>query len=197
MRNKPFTKAICFALALLIICSVGLYASAAAICTPKTMVATYDEDEGLLAIKGTYTGMLQSGRAYMLSLVDANGRMISTKNVLGSQIDKGNGVFEYSFELLASALTNNTMPMRITLSCTTANVIDPITAEVTEPFTLGDVNNDGSIDNLDATLILQYDAGLLSQSISAFAGDANGDGAVDNLDAVLILKYDAGLIDKI
>ncbi|MBQ3081551.1 MAG: hypothetical protein IJC49_03780 [Clostridia bacterium] len=56
----------------------------------------------------------------------------------------------------------------------------------------GDVNNDGVIDNLDAVMILKYDAGLIND-ISDIA-DANGDGYIDNLDATLILKYDAGLI---
>ena len=183
MRNRIIS----FALVLLIICSAALSVSAASICTPKTMVATYDAETNEFVLSGSYAGTLQPTRAYMVSLVDANGKMISIKNPLGSELDKGNGVFEYRFELLASSLKNNTMPMKVTLSCTTANVIAPITAEVT-PFTLGDVNCDGSIDNLDATLILQYDAGLLDKTIPVLAGDTNDDGAVDNLDAVIDRK---------
>lgn len=61
---------------------------------------------------------------------------------------------------------------------------------------LGDVNLDGSIDNLDAVTVLRYDAGAISLGDKQKkAGDTNGDGTVDNLDATLILKYDAGLIN--
>lgn len=61
-------------------------------------------------------------------------------------------------------------------------------------FRIGDVNGDGYTDNLDAALILKYDAGLALLGISAKeASDYNGDGLTDNLDASLILKFDAGL----
>ena len=61
---------------------------------------------------------------------------------------------------------------------------------------VGDVNLDGSIDNLDAVTVLRYDAGSVPLSDEQKkAGDTNGDGMVDNLDATLILKYDAGLIN--
>ncbi len=65
-------------------------------------------------------------------------------------------------------------------------------------YEIGDVNADGYVDNLDAAMVLKYDAGLIDlkyeQLISA---DANGDGYADNLDAAMILKYDAGIIDSL
>ena len=61
--------------------------------------------------------------------------------------------------------------------------------------TLGDVNGDDTIDNLDAVVILKYDAGLISDTPAN--ADVNGDDVVDNLDATKILKYDAGLIDEL
>lgn len=59
----------------------------------------------------------------------------------------------------------------------------------------GDVNEDGSVDNLDAVMVLRYDAGTIELNETARSrGDLNGDGMIDNLDATIILKYDAGLI---
>lgn len=59
----------------------------------------------------------------------------------------------------------------------------------------GDVNEDGSVDNLDAVMVLRYDAGTVELNDTARSrGDLNGDGVIDNLDATIILKYDAGLI---
>lgn len=62
-------------------------------------------------------------------------------------------------------------------------------------FGCGDVNGDGDINNLDASLALRYDAAVIdfNENEIGFA-DVNGDGKVDNLDAVMILKYDAGII---
>jgi len=62
-------------------------------------------------------------------------------------------------------------------------------------FTPCDINGDGICNNLDATAVLKYDAGineLPEESLEDY--DLNGDGKVNNLDAAMILKYDAGLI---
>ncbi|MBR3777759.1 MAG: hypothetical protein IKL02_09220, partial [Kiritimatiellae bacterium] len=41
-------------------------------------------------------------------------------------------------------------------------------------FLPGDVNGDGYVDNLDAAMILKYDAGILD-SINEATADVNGD----------------------
>ena len=70
-------------------------------------------------------------------------------------------------------------------------------ALTTLAFCKGDVNGDSYIDNLDAAMILKYDAGIIELEPTAeTSGDVNSDGFVDNLDAAMILKYDAGIIDS-
>ena len=60
---------------------------------------------------------------------------------------------------------------------------------------LGDINNDGSIDSIDATLILSDYADLAVGKATSFnaeqakAADVNGDGKYDSIDASLILAY--------
>ncbi|OGO51099.1 MAG: hypothetical protein A2148_07000 [Chloroflexi bacterium RBG_16_68_14] len=56
----------------------------------------------------------------------------------------------------------------------------------------GDVNKDGRTNSIDATLVLQYVAGLLP-SINQNA-DVNEDGRTNSIDATLILQFSAGLI---
>ena len=72
------------------------------------------------------------------------------------------------------------------------------TASSSEPEVLyGDVNDDGEINSMDATLILKYDAGtgtLTNDQLKA--ADVSGDGEVDSADATLILKFDSGLITE-
>jgi hypothetical protein len=57
-----------------------------------------------------------------------------------------------------------------------------------------DVNCNGVLNAIDATLLLQLSAALISALRCDFLADANGDGRVDAVDATLILQFDAGLI---
>ncbi len=73
---------------------------------------------------------------------------------------------------------------------------DDVIATPEVEITLGDINEDGFIDYLDAMTALRYDAELVTlDDNQLLAGDVNGDGSVDSLDAILILRYDAGLIE--
>ena len=57
----------------------------------------------------------------------------------------------------------------------------------------GDADGDGEVTPIDASKVLQYDAGIILLS-NPLAADVNNDGEVDPLDASLILKFDAGII---
>ncbi|MEX2158439.1 MAG: dockerin type I repeat-containing protein [Dehalococcoidia bacterium] len=59
----------------------------------------------------------------------------------------------------------------------------------------GDVSCDGSVDSRDASLILQYDAGLLGSLPCAQAADVDGSGSANAIDAIFVLQLEAGLID--
>lgn len=65
------------------------------------------------------------------------------------------------------------------------------------PYTMGDVNGDGSIDVIDASLILRYAANLntLTDTQKA-AADVNGNNSIDVIDASMVLRYAANLIDS-
>lgn len=74
----------------------------------------------------------------------------------------------------------------------------PPTATRTPTATLakavGDVNDDGHVDPVDAALILQFDAGLTHSLPNAPSANVNNDGHVNAIDAQLILQFIAGLI---
>ena len=59
---------------------------------------------------------------------------------------------------------------------------------------LGDVNDDGRIDPIDAALVLQFSAGILPVLPTFDRGDVNQDGTVNAIDAALILQFAAGLL---
>ncbi len=61
----------------------------------------------------------------------------------------------------------------------------------------GDVNCRGRVDAIDATLILQLDAGIVSSLLCQRNGDVNHDGRVNALDAAIVLQYVAGIIPSL
>ena len=62
---------------------------------------------------------------------------------------------------------------------------------------LGDVNCDGMINSIDATLVLQLSSGLIASLPCSGNADVNVSGAVNAIDAALILQLVAGLIDHL
>lgn len=59
---------------------------------------------------------------------------------------------------------------------------------------LGDVNCDDRVNAVDAALILQRDAGLVSTLPCDENADVSGDGRINSIDAALILQREAGLL---
>jgi hypothetical protein len=68
---------------------------------------------------------------------------------------------------------------------------------VTPRKAVGDVDDDGSVDAVDALLILQFHARLLASLPNPGSADVNADGRIDSLDAKLVLQYVAGLIHEL
>jgi len=63
--------------------------------------------------------------------------------------------------------------------------------------TPGDANCDGSVNSIDAALVLQFSARLLVSLACAGGADADLDGDVDAIDAALILQFTAGLLNSL
>ncbi|MBN1696183.1 MAG: glycoside hydrolase family 3 C-terminal domain-containing protein [Spirochaetales bacterium] len=59
---------------------------------------------------------------------------------------------------------------------------------------IGDVNNDGSVNIVDALLVAQYYVGLNPGNFDTDRADANCNGNIDIVDALLIAQYYVGLI---
>ena len=62
---------------------------------------------------------------------------------------------------------------------------------------LGDTNNDGSINIVDALLIAQYYVGLNPANFNQAAADTNCDGSINIVDALLVAQYYVGLVPQL
>lgn len=75
--------------------------------------------------------------------------------------------------------------------------IDAVACAAVLEGATGDVNCDGSINSVDAALVLQYNSGLIDALPCLGGADADGNGGVDSVDAALILQFHAGLIARL
>jgi hypothetical protein len=86
---------------------------------------------------------------------------------------------------------------------TATNTPPPTNTPVTPPTPTagpikmcGDVNDDGLVNSVDAQLILQLKANLITSLPNEPSGDVNDDGQLTSVDAALILQRTAGLIPQ-
>ena len=75
--------------------------------------------------------------------------------------------------------------------------VPPPTATNTPSKLCGDVNVDGVANAVDASLVLQLKAGIISSLTNEASADVNGDGEITSVDAALILQLEAGLISEL
>ena len=96
----------------------------------------------------------------------------------------------------------------LTIECLEATPVPTVTPTPTQtstptvtptptPGVPGDVDCDGNISSIDASLILQLDAGLLDLLPCAQNADLNGDGEANSIDAALVLQRVAGLSNRL
>jgi plastocyanin len=62
---------------------------------------------------------------------------------------------------------------------------------------VGDANCNGSVDSIDAALILQFSASLTNSLPCQQNADVNASGAIDSIDAALVLQHTAGLLPSL
>lgn len=78
----------------------------------------------------------------------------------------------------------------------TSSSSTPTPTQTTSPGLLGDVNNDSTVDIVDALLIAQFYVGLNPANFNQSTADVNCDSSIDIVDALLIAQLYVGLISE-
>jgi hypothetical protein len=101
----------------------------------------------------------------------------------------GAGLACTNFTASVNSGTNTPAPTAVQTSA-------PTVVPTAAPGNIGDVNNSGAIDIVDALLVAQYYVGLNPSNFDISKADTNCNGSVDIVDALLIAQYYVGLISR-
>jgi len=116
--------------------------------------------------------------------------------LVGSATAVKGAAFSHSHVALGN-LGDSTGVISFAYPALSANAYTPLVPSDREMT--GDVNGDGTVNTVDARLILQFIVGKnpLPDSDAFVRADVNGDGIVNTIDARLILQYIVGKADAL
>ena len=163
--------------------------------TSGTEAQTYAVSNGIqfnsiasgTTVKGTAKSYLSADDTVTIQLVKS--RVVAYETTV-----KGNSA-DYSI----SGVANGTYTMRVSKKSHadreyTVKVWSVDVTQNVEIFPIGDVNSDGDISVVDATLVQKYIVGLEKLTdLQKKSAEVNGDGEISVVDATLIQKYIVGL----
>ena len=163
--------------------------------TSGTEAQTYADRNGIqfnsiasgTTVKGTAKSYLSADDTVTIQLVKS-GVVAYETTVKGNSAD-------YSI----SGVANGTYTMRVSKKSHadreyTVKVSSADVTQNVEIFPIGDVNSDGDISVVDATLVQKYIGGLEKLTdLQKKSAEVNGDGEISVVDATLIQKYIVGL----
>lgn len=104
------------------------------------------------------------------------------------------GTYLYRCEVHPIAMRGRVIVINVSEETPNLTPTPPIAATPTPARRPGDVDCGGTLNSIDAALVLQFDAGLLQSLACPQNGDLNNDGRTNSVDAALILQHVAGLI---
>lgn len=163
--------------------------------TSGTEAQTYADSNGIqfnsiasgTTVKGTAKSYLSADDTVTIQL-EKSGVAVYETTVKGNSTD-------YSI----SGVANGTYTMRVSKKSHadreyTVKVSSADVTQNVEIFPIGDVNSDGDISVVDATLVQKYIVGLEKLTdLQKKSAEVNGDGDISVVDATLIQKYIVGL----
>lgn len=163
--------------------------------TSGTEAQTYADSNGIqfnsiasgTTVKGTAKSYLSADDTVTIQL-KKSGVAVYETTVKGNSTD-------YSI----SGVANGTYTMRVSKKSHadreyTVKVSSADVTQNVEIFPIGDVNSDGDISVVDATLVQKYIVGLEKLTdLQKKSAEVNGDGEISVVDATLIQKYIVGL----
>lgn len=144
---------------------------------------------------GVAVNSLEDNQQYLLLVLKGEGVPTAENIAYIDQAAAQNG--SVSFTAYPSALTKGTYHVYLVGAGKTFAESKVASFKCDQKYTLGDVNEDGTIDSVDALKILQNWVGKIDlKSNQKLAADVNKDNAIDSVDALKILQLWIGKISS-
>ena len=139
---------------------------------------------------------LVNDQQYLLLVIKGEGVPTAENIAYIDQAAAQNG--SVSFTAYPSALTKGEYYVYLVGADKPFNIVAPAaTFQYDQRYTLGDVNEDGKVNSVDAMRVLQFVVGKTTLSdVQLLAADVNGDKKVNTVDAMRILQFAVGIIDS-
>ena len=143
-------------------------------------------DAGLLVTFGSFFGVLPTSPDFGAVLFsDTSFTLILPLAALG-----GDGMLNFGMSVANLGGPTDCLPDGGSISCSGGSC-------AFAPFRNGDANCDRVTNSVDAAIVLQFEAVLITSVACPAAADVDGNGFPNSLDAVLILQFVAGLIEEL
>lgn len=144
---------------------------------------------------GVAANSLEDNQQYLLLVLKGEGVPTAENIAYIDQAAAQNG--SVSFTAYPKELTKGTYHVYLVGAGKTFAESKVATFQCDQRYTLGDVNEDGTIDSVDALKILQNWVGKIDlKSNQKLAADVNKDNAIDSVDALKILQLWIGKISS-
>ena len=169
-------------------------AAGTAIAAQTASVGDKDQDFYPEAVRFTLTTPSLTGQQLVLAL-EGDATLPTEKNIRSIDQKAADGSVE--FEIYPSDLKAGAYSLCIVGEGGTLKKVAGF--GYYQAYRLGDVNDDGSIDSIDALMVLQHSIHLITlDARQQLAANVNPkvDNVIDSIDALLILQYSVHLIDE-
>ena len=138
---------------------------------------------------------LKEGQQYLLLVLKGEGVPTAENIAYIDQAAAQNG--SVSFTAYPKELAKGTYHVYLVGGGTAFAQSQVASFEYDKKYTLGDVNEDGKINTVDAMRVLQFAVGKITLSdVQLLAANVNGDTKVNTVDAMRILQFAVGKINS-
>jgi hypothetical protein len=145
-------------------------------------------------VTGTPPTATQTGTATPTPTATETATPTPTETMTGTPTETATETPTMTLTATPTATATRTPTPQVTSTPTRTSTPSPT---ITPPKALGDVDDDGLVNSIDALLILQFNANLITALPNAPSADVDQNSVVGPVDAALILQFVAGLLTQL
>ena len=212
--NKILKKAVMLCMFMLFLCAAALATESGIKNLESTQavnisIRPLDSDgKAITSSGGFYAGAsrlqiectgVQDGEAHLLLIMNDDTGIPTKDNLYYINVEDRSGDDSAIFDVYPKDMQAGTYEIWVTNDANDGAVVRAATFTYQESGSvkLGDVNDSGTVDLIDALAIMRHDVGLSGYDLThkKDIADINRDDKIDLMDALIVMRHDVGLLD--